>query len=249
MRLTTNKTSKGITYYIIRSVRRDGKRSSEVVERLGTEQEICEKYHCTDAAVWAKEHLDELNKAEAEKQTKVLVLLRTNVRIPLNEPNSYNIGYLFLQKIYYDLMLPNICRKIAKETSLAQFDGMLKDYMRTYNTTVHSGINCTPLERFRNTKDHPRIPASRQWLDNCFFNRVNRKVRKDATVSIDKISYDCPMQFISSRVEIRFLPDDMDSAFILYDGKRFPIRKTNKVENCHTKRSNGPALDYSKIGG
>lgn len=115
MRLTTNKTSKGITYYIIRSVRRDGKRSSEVVERLGTEQEICEKYHCTDAAVWAKEHLDELNKAEAEKQTKVLVPLRTNVRIPLNEPNSYNIGYLFLQKIYYDLMLPNICRKIAKE--------------------------------------------------------------------------------------------------------------------------------------
>lgn len=51
MRLTTNKTSKGITYYIIRSIRRDGKRSSEVVERLGTEQEICEKYHCTDAAV------------------------------------------------------------------------------------------------------------------------------------------------------------------------------------------------------
>lgn len=115
MRLTTNKTSKGITYYIIRSIRRDGKRSSEVVERLGTEQEICEKYHCIDAAVWAKEHLDELNKAEAAKRTKILVPLCTDVRLPLNEPNSYNIGYLFLQKIYYDLMLPNICRKIAKE--------------------------------------------------------------------------------------------------------------------------------------
>ena len=40
MRLTTNKTKNGISYYIIRSVRRDGKRSSEVVERLGTEREI-----------------------------------------------------------------------------------------------------------------------------------------------------------------------------------------------------------------
>lgn len=68
MRLTTNKTNKCTTYYIIRSVRRDGKRSSEVVERLGTEQEICEKHHCSDAATWAKEHLDKLNKAEAEKQ-------------------------------------------------------------------------------------------------------------------------------------------------------------------------------------
>ena len=54
MRLTTNKTKNGISYYIIRSVRRDGKRSSEVVERLGTEREIMEKYHCTDANKWAK---------------------------------------------------------------------------------------------------------------------------------------------------------------------------------------------------
>lgn len=138
---------------------------------------------------------------------------------------------------------------ISDITSLSQFDEMLKDYMRSYNTTLHSSINCSPLERFQASKDHPRTPESREWLDNCFFNRISRKVRKDATVSIDKISYDCPMQFISSRVEIRFLPDDMDSAFILYEGKRFPIRKTNKVENCHTKRNNGPSLDYSKIGG
>ena len=83
MRLTTNKTKNGISYYIIRSVRRDGKRSSEVVERLGTEREIMEKYHCTDANQWAKAHLDELNQAEAEKQHKVLVPLRTDVLIPL----------------------------------------------------------------------------------------------------------------------------------------------------------------------
>lgn len=137
----------------------------------------------------------------------------------------------------------------SRITSLAQFNSMLRDYMRSYNTTVHSGISCTPMERYRNTKDHPRIPESREWLDNCFFNRITRKVRKDSTVSIDKVSYDCPMQFISSTVEIRFLPDDMDSAFILYEGNRFPIRKTNKYENCHTRRNNGPALDYSKIGG
>ena len=46
MRLTTNKTKNGISYYIIRSVRRDGKRSSEVVERLGTEREII-IFHCS----------------------------------------------------------------------------------------------------------------------------------------------------------------------------------------------------------
>ncbi len=48
-------------------------------------------------------------------------------------------------------------------------------------------------------------------------------MNKDSTVSIDKVSYDAPMQFICSKVEIRYLPDDMDSAFILYDGGHYPI--------------------------
>lgn len=138
---------------------------------------------------------------------------------------------------------------VSKIVSIAQFNTMLRYYIRSYNTTVHSSINCTPLERYRASKDHPRIPESRDWLDSCFLNRIIRKVRKDSTVSIGKTSYDCPMQFISSAVEIRFIPDDMDSAFILSEGKRYPIRKTNRVENCHTKRNNGPSIDYSKIGG
>lgn len=114
MRLTTNKTSKGISYYVIRSIRRDGKRSSEVVERLGTEQEIMEKYHCTDAAAWAKQHLEELNQAEDSKQHKVLVSLRTDSLISAGQRKSFNVGYLFLQKIYYDLHIPNLCKQIAK---------------------------------------------------------------------------------------------------------------------------------------
>ena len=34
---------------------------------------------------------------------------------------------------------------IGSITSLSQFDGMLKDYMRTYNTTFHRGIDTTPM--------------------------------------------------------------------------------------------------------
>jgi hypothetical protein len=126
---------------------------------------------------------------------------------------------------------------------------MLKNYMRSYNTTFHRGINETPMERFQNSKEHPITPQSREWLDECFYNRTTRKVRKDSTVSIDNICYDVPMQFISSKVEIRFLPDDMDSAYILMDGARFPLRQTNRNENCHTKRNNISSIDYSMIGG
>ena len=133
--------------------------------------------------------------------------------------------------------------------SLAQFNGMLKDYMRDYNTTFHRGIDTIPLERYQASKDHPRKPESRQWLDDCFYNRITRKVRKDSTISIDKVCYDVPMQFISAKVEVRYLPDDMTSAYILFDGEKFPIRQTSRNDNCHTRRNNPPAIDYSKAGG
>jgi hypothetical protein len=133
--------------------------------------------------------------------------------------------------------------------SLQEFNRLLSEYMRTYNTTYHTGIQSIPFERYRNTCQGVRIPKSHGWLDECFLNRVTRKVNRDSTVSIDKVYYDVPMQFILSKVEIRFLPDDMSSAFILYDGGHYPIRRTDRNENCRTKRDNIPSIDYSKRGG
>ena len=137
---------------------------------------------------------------------------------------------------------------IGSITSLSQFNAMLRDYMRSYNTTFHRGIDSVPLERYEASKDHSRKPQSKEWLDDCFYNRISRKVRKDSTITIDSVCYDVPMQFICARIDVRYLPDDMDCAFILFNGQKFPIRRTNRNENCHTKRNNS-VIDYSKIGG
>ena len=91
-----------------------------------------------------------------------------------------------------------------------------------------------------------KLPKSREWLEECFLNRIRRKVRKDATISIDCISYDVPMQFISQIVEVRFPPDDMTGAFILYDDKHFPIYATDKNANCRAKRNNPTPIDYAR---
>jgi transposase len=115
MRLTCNSSKLGKTYYVIRSIKRDGKRSSEVVERLGTEAEIIEKHHCSDPIAWMKAHVQELTDAEqAESRKKVLVPLSTDALVPLEQQNSCHIGYLFLQQIYYQLGLPTLCRQISK---------------------------------------------------------------------------------------------------------------------------------------
>lgn len=40
----------------------------------------------------------------------------------------------------------------------------------------------------------------------------------------------------------------MASAFILFEEEKFPLRLTNRNENCHTKRNN-LTIDYAKAGG
>ena len=171
-----------------------------------------------------------------------IVLLHTRVRDGASKTKTERQFRTLKETWLYILDLDSI-------TFLKQFDSLLRDYMRSYNTTLHSGIGTTPLQRYQNTHALVRMPKSREWLEECFLNRITRKVSKDSTVSIDRVSYDVPMQFLSSRVEIHFLPDDMSQTFMLYKGKRFPIRPTDKNENCRTKRNNPPAIDYSKIGG
>ena len=170
------------------------------------------------------------------------VLLHTRVRDGASKAKVERHFRTLKERWLYTLDVDSI-------SSLARFNSLLKDYMRTYNTTFHTGIDCTPFSRYQNTKSHSRIPQSRDWLDECFLNRITRKVNKDSTVSIDKLSFDVPMQFISMKVEIRYQPSNLDTAFILYEGKHFPLLRTDKNANCHTKRNNTPSIDYSKLGG
>jgi transposase len=105
------------TYHVIQDVRRNGKRSTEIIENLGSASEICEKYHVSDADAWAADYIKRKREEAASKDHKVLVSYNTSAVIDKDKRLSFNAGYLFLQQIYYQLGLPSICRKIKKENS------------------------------------------------------------------------------------------------------------------------------------
>jgi len=136
---------------------------------------------------------------------------------------------------------------VSNINSLKEFNELLCDYIRKHNTTVHSAIKQTPMDRFILTKDRIKAPISVDWLDQCFHNRITRKVNNDSCISIDSVYYDAPQQFIGMKVEIRYLPGCMEDAYILYDGKQYPIYATDKAANARTKRNNNfPKIDYSR---
>jgi len=132
--------------------------------------------------------------------------------------------------------------------SLDEFNRELDIHVRTHNTTPNSSTGSTPMDRFLATRPHIAAPRSPEWLDNCFMNRVTRKVRSDSTLSFLKTQFDAPIRFIGQQVEVRFLPGRLEDAFIFDAGMRHPLKLTDKVANGKAKREKGPTIDYAKGG-
>ena len=136
---------------------------------------------------------------------------------------------------------------ISQIRYLDDFNLHLNEAVREHNLTVNSSTKQTPMERFLASRERIRLPRSEEWLAECFMNRVKRKVRNDSTVSISNLQFDAPMQFMRQTVEIRFLPDRLDEAYILENGTRFPLKLTDRQANSKVKRASSfPSLDYSK---
>ena len=101
MRLKVTKTKTSTNYYIIKDVKKNGKRSTVIYERLGTEKEILEKSKGEDIYIWIENYLKKLN--SQKNNLPVLIKKYPSKLIKKDTQNLFNCGYLFLEKIYYDL--------------------------------------------------------------------------------------------------------------------------------------------------
>jgi transposase InsO family protein len=130
--------------------------------------------------------------------------------------------------------------------SIDEFNQELAEAVRKHNLTVNSSTKQTPMDRFLATRGRIRIPQSDDWLNECFMNRLVRKVKNDSTLSLLNNQFDAPMQFMRQSVEVRFLPDDLENAYIFDNDKRYPLKFTDKQANSKAKRNKWPTVDYSK---
>lgn len=113
LRLRIDETNNAKHLYVIKSFRdSSGKSTSKIVEKLGT-LEALSLVHA-DPIAWANEYIDELNRQEKEAQRKVIVQYNPSRIIEMGKATLFEGGYLFLQKIYYELRLDYICKKISQ---------------------------------------------------------------------------------------------------------------------------------------
>ena len=65
---------------------------------------------------WAKKYAEELNRRKRKRTGKnIIVKYSPTKQIMKNKQNTFNGGYLFLQKIYYELGLHKICDEISRK--------------------------------------------------------------------------------------------------------------------------------------
>lgn len=116
MRLKINKSKNAINYYAIIDIKtKEGKRSTKVYKRLGNEQEIAKISDGLPPIEWAQKQVAELNKKYKEETLPIIIRKDPSKIIDKNIQTSFNVGYLFLQDIYYKLKLDKICSTIAEK--------------------------------------------------------------------------------------------------------------------------------------
>lgn len=124
MRLKITKSKNAQSLYVIRSTYENGKHSSKIVEKLATYAELSNIHN--DPIAWAKQYIRQLNDKEKEATRKVLLQFSQDKSIPKDFQKSFNIGYLFLQYIYYMLGLHKLTANISSKYKIAyDFDSIL----------------------------------------------------------------------------------------------------------------------------
>ena len=114
MRLQVSQSKNAASFYVVKSFYADGKRSNKVVERLGTYEELKVRLGDRDPYEWAKEYVAKLNRLEKEgREPLVIARYSPCSLVKKGVQRSFNGGYLFLQKVYYELGLNRVCSEIS----------------------------------------------------------------------------------------------------------------------------------------
>ena len=132
MKLYIYKSKSNTTLYMAKTYRKNnGKSSTKIVEKLGTLEEVKEKPNGEDPIVWAKKYVEQKTKEENENRGIYYEKLIEGKELS-SEQKIYNLGHIFLRKIFEELDLDKLCKDIKKDYKFVyELDDILEDLICT----------------------------------------------------------------------------------------------------------------------
>lgn len=138
MRVSITKSKNFEFVYIIKDFYNNKSRTTKIYQKLGTMDSLCKEKNMSrdEVIAWAKDYARSLTLKEKNDNRDTIIPFSPDKLIQYNLQRKFNCGYLFLQNIYYNLRLDNVCRNIKNKYKFDfDIDAILSDL-------VYSRILC-----------------------------------------------------------------------------------------------------------
>lgn len=224
MRLGISKSKNTINYYIIKDYTKNGKRSTKHVTRIGNLEEVKKMAGNQDYMEWLKDYVKKYNEEHCKKE--IITIKKNNKKIiESNINNKFNVGYLFLEKLYNDLKIKDICN-IIQDKYKFQFDlNEILSYL-VYARIIFPSSKLETFKQCQNFIEQPKfklhdeyralsyISENMDYIQEQLFNNSKNVINRNSRV----IYYDCTNYFFEIDEE-----DDLRKYGISKEHKPNPI--------------------------
>ena len=197
MRLKTSISKNTILYYVIRDYTNvNGKRTTKIFEKLGNQDQVEERFGKIDTINKIKEYINNLNKENKEEILKRE--FNPNKRISPGIKRQFNVGYLFLEKLYNQLNIKSICDSISSKYKFQFNLNEILSYL-VFARIIYPSSKLETFKQCQNFIEQPKfklhdeyralsyIAQNMDFIQKQLFNNSKQLINRDASI----IYYDC----------------------------------------------------------
>ena len=210
MRLGISKSKNTINYYIIKDYTKNGKRSTKHVERIGNLEEVKKLAGNQDYQEWLKDYVKKYNEEHCKKE--IITIKKNNKKIiASNINNNFNVGYLFLENIYNQLKLKNICDNIQNKYQF-KFDlNEILSYL-VFARIIYPSSKLETYKQCQNFIEQPKFQLHDEYralsylannidfIQEKIFENSKNVIKRNSEI----IYYDCTNYFFEIELDDEF---------------------------------------------
>lgn len=224
MRLSYSKSKNTTLFYIIKDYTKNGKRSTKIVKRIGNLEDVKIMAGNQDYNEWLKDYVKKYNEEHFHSET-ILIKKNNKKIIDKDTRTSFNVGYLFLEKLYNQLNIKNIC-DIIQDKYQFHFDlNEILSYL-VYARIIYPSSKLETFKQCQNFIEQPKfklhdeyralsyIAENMDYIQEQLFNNSKNILKRNSKV----IYYDCTNYFFEIDEE-----DDLRKYGISKEHKPNPI--------------------------
>lgn len=210
MRLGISKSKNTINYYIIKDYTKNGKRSTKHVERIGNLEEVKKLAGNQDYQEWLKDYVKKYNEEHCKKE--IITIKKNNKKIiDSNINNNFNVGYLFLENIYNQLKLKDICYNIQNKYQF-KFDlNEILSYL-VFARIIYPASKLETYKQCQNFIEQPKFQLHDEYralsylannidfIQEKIFENSKNVIKRNSEI----IYYDCTNYFFEIELDDEF---------------------------------------------